>query len=99
MLNEKDSVKLIVIKDNVLLESKNNEKIFKLWKILFCVSYKKVFKVVVFNYLLLFFFKWLECYVFLCGLNEDVRCVVVVFMMVFRVVYKELKCLSVIYED
>lgn len=99
MFNERDIEKLIVIKDSVLVCSKNIEKIFKLCKILFCVSYKKIFKVVVFNYMVLFLLKWLECYVFLCGFNEEVRVVVVVLILVFRMVYNELKNVGEIYVD
>ena len=98
-LNDKDNAKLTVTKDSVYLESKNNEKIFKLRKILFCASYKKVPKVVAFNYLSSSSPKRLECHAFLCGSNEDARCVVAALTTAFRVAYKESKCSSEIHGD
>ena len=98
-LNDKDNAKLTVTKDNVSLESNNNEKIFKLGKILFCASYKKIPKVVAFNYLSSSSPRRLECHAFLCGSNEDARCVVAALTMAFRVAYKESKCSSAIHGD
>lgn len=90
-LNEKENAILTVTKDNVSLLSKNSEKIFKLRKILFCASYKKIPKVVAFNYLVSSSPRRLECHAFLCGSNEDARCVVAALTMAFRMAYKESK--------
>ena len=98
-LNEKDNAKLIVTKENVSLKSKNNEKIFKLQKILFCASYKKIPKVVAFNYLSSSSPRRIECHAFLCGSNEDARCVVAALTMAFRIAYKESKTSSDIHGD
>ena len=90
-LNDKENARLTVTKDNVSLLSKNSEKIFKLRKILFCASYKKIPKVVAFNYLVSSSPRRLECHAFLCASNEDARCVVAALTMAFRMAYKESK--------
>lgn len=98
-LDEKDNAKLTVTKDNVSLQSNNNEKTFKLRKILFCASYKKIPKVVAFNYVVCSSPRRLECHAFLCASNEDARCVVAALTMAFRMAYKESKGSSEIHGD
>lgn len=98
-LDEKDNAKLTVTKDSVSLRSNNNEKIFKLRKILFCASYKKIPKVVAFNYLSSSSPRRLECHAFLCGSNEDARCVVAALTMAFRTAYKESQSSSTLHGD
>lgn len=98
-LNEKDNAKLTVTKDNVLLQSRNSEKTFKLPKILFCASYKKIPKVVAFNYLVSSSPRRLECHAFLCASNEDARCVVAALTMAFRMAYNESKNSGAIHGD
>ena len=89
-LNENDvHAELTVTRDNVSLLSKNTEKTFKLHKILFCASYKKIPKVVAFNYQVSSSPKRLECHAFLCDSSEDARCVVAALTMAFRMAYKE----------
>ena len=89
-LNENDvKAELTVTRDNVSLLGKNTEKTFKLQKILFCASYKKIPKVVAFNYQVSSSPKRLECHAFLCDSNEDARCVVAALTMAFRMAYKE----------
>jgi len=89
-LSEKDiNAKLTVSRENVFLVNKNTEKTFKLRKILFCASYKKIPKVVAFNYQVSSSPKRLECHAFLCSSNEDARCVVAALTMAFRMAYRE----------
>lgn len=89
-LNEKDTnAKLTVGRDSVTVLCKNTEKTFKLRKILFCASYKKIPKVVAFNYQVCSSPKRLECHAFLCASNEDARCVVAALTMAFRMAYKD----------
>lgn len=89
-LNEKDiNAKLTVTRDNVSLLSKDTEKTFKLRKILFCASYKKIPRVVAFNYQVASSPRRLECHAFLCASHDDARCVVVALTMAFRMAYKE----------
>lgn len=98
-LNEKDVAKLTVTKDSVSLRSKNNEKIFRLRKILFCASYKKIPKVVAFNYMVSSSPKRLECHVFLCGSNEEARGIVAALTTAFRMAYNESKNAGEIHVD
>lgn len=98
-LNERDIEKLTVTKDSVSVRSKNTEKIFKLRKILFCASYKKIPKVVAFNYMVSSSPKRLECHAFLCGSNEEARAVVAALTSAFRMAYNESKNAGEIHVD
>lgn len=87
--NQDMNAQLTVKRDSVLLLSKSTEKTYKLRKILFCASYKKIPKVVAFNYQVSSSPRRLECHAFLCASNEDARCIVAALTMAFRLAYKD----------
>ncbi|XP_068733437.1 uncharacterized protein [Montipora capricornis] len=89
-LNQRDiNAQMTVSRENVSLLCKDTEKIFRLHKILFCASYKKIPRVVAFNYQASTSPRRIECHAFLCSSNEDARGIVAALTMAFRVASKE----------
>ena len=87
--NDNENAMLTVTNARVSVQSNNNEKRFKLRRIVFCASYKKIPKVVAFNYLVASSPRRLECHAFLCSTNEDARRVVSALTTAFRTAYSE----------
>ena len=89
-LNQRDSnAQMTISRENVSLLCNSTEKIFRLHKILFCASYKKIPKVVAFNYQVCSSPRRIECHAFLCSSSEDARCIVAGLTMAFKMACKE----------
>lgn len=76
-LREKDNSRFCVTRNAIILQEKENRREFALNQISFCASYKKIPKVVAFNYLISKTGpKRMECHAFLCRSFEEAQDIV-----------------------